>query len=433
MHRRAERLAGCGAARRARARAEIDRVAAFEAEALAVRERAQASERRASAMLAETRSHDPVERKHAGWRLEDEAAQLRIEAELLETRYLQGLHGALNIDPDVPEAHERLAAHYQARMREAERAHDALNAARFEALLGAHDRSGRYATWIRGDGAVSLITDPPGAAVRAVRLEHRDRLLVPTDTLVLGRTPLVEARLPRGSWVLHLELDGAEPTRYPVVVGRLEHWDGVPPGESEPEPIPLLSSGALGPDDVYVPAGWFQSGGDPDAVDALSPRRLWVDGIVVRRFPVTNAEYLSFLDALHATEPDAAVRCLPRDKALGGTMNRLDEGGTHTLGAGADGVPWDPAWPVVLVSHRDAVRFAAWMATETGAGWRLPHDQEWEKAGVGEGGAWRGWPSLPIRRRLRSRLGLRRRELRRPASLGRGGPVRGGRQRLRCA
>ena len=54
---------------------------------------------------------------------------------------------------------------------------------------------------------------------------------------------------------------------------------------------------ALGKEDRYVPAGWFWSGSG--SAGAQSPRRrLWADGLVVRRFPVTNRAYLGFLDSL---------------------------------------------------------------------------------------------------------------------------------------
>ena len=42
--------------------------------------------------------------------------------------------------------------------------------------------------------------------------------------------------------------------------------------------------------------------------------------------------------------------------------------------------------PVVLVSHADAVAFAAWLSGETGIAWRLPNETEWEKAARGTDG-----------------------------------------------
>lgn len=44
--------------------------------------------------------------------------------------------------------------------------------------------------------------------------------------------------------------------------------------------------------------------------------------------------------------------------------------------------------PVVLVSYEDATAYAAWLSAETGARWRLPSEDEWEKAARGREG-WR--------------------------------------------
>ena len=41
------------------------------------------------------------------------------------------------------------------------------------------------------------------------------------------------------------------------------------------------------------------------------------------------------------------------------------------------------AHPVVLVSHRDAQAYAAWLSRETGLTWQLPTWQQWEKAARG--------------------------------------------------
>ena len=44
--------------------------------------------------------------------------------------------------------------------------------------------------------------------------------------------------------------------------------------------------------------------------------------------------------------------------------------------------------PVVLVSYEAATAYAAWLSAETGARWRLPSEDEWEKAARGREG-WR--------------------------------------------
>ena len=59
------------------------------------------------------RPFDPVEAKLPGWEREDEAERLERDAALGETGWMEELHGALAIDPDLPEAHALLADHYR--------------------------------------------------------------------------------------------------------------------------------------------------------------------------------------------------------------------------------------------------------------------------------------------------------------------------------
>ena len=71
-------------------------------------------------------------------------------------------------------------------------------------------------------------------------------------------------------------------------------------------------AGSVRTGEVYVPAGWFRAGGDPEALNALPACRLWLDGFVIREAPVTNAEYLEFVNDLVARGDEAgALRAAP--------------------------------------------------------------------------------------------------------------------------
>src|SRR6185295_5395657 len=109
---------------------------------------------------------------------------------------------------------------------------------------------------------------------------------------------------------------GHADVRYPVFIHRMAHWDGVRPHGTEPFAIWLPPDGFLGTDDLYVPAGLFRSGGDPTAFAGHPLRHLWVDPFVVKRFPVTNAQYIGFLDDLvRQGREDEALRHAPRERA----------------------------------------------------------------------------------------------------------------------
>ena len=339
--------------------------------------RAAAEAERARALLAAVPPHAPAEQKFAGWQAEDQAAALRREARLLDVEFVQRLRGALVQAPELPEAHRSLAARYRHRLLEAEAQGDLDAAAELEALLRAHDR-GEHRAWLQGDGRLTLVTNPP-AAVTHLRYVARDRRLVPEPVGALGRTPLREVTLPRGSHLLILEAPGHEPVRYPVWIDRGQRWDGVRPGEREPFPIRLPRLGELAPDERYVPAGWTWSGGDPEAPDSLPARRLWVDGFILRRDPVTHEAYLAFLNDLSEVTDDL----LPADKTAGAIPTyRRGPDGRWALEPDALGRA-DPRAPVTNVSWGAACRYATWEAERTGLPWRLPVDLEREKAASG--------------------------------------------------
>ena len=110
----------------------------------------------------------------------------------------------------------------------------------------------------------------------------------------------------------------------------------------------------------------------------------------ITRTPVTNAQYAAFVAATGWRVPDvdaetwAGYRLIhpyERTRRHAWKNNRPPAGREDH--------------PVVLVSHADAVAYAAWLSEATGWVWRLPTEAEWEKAVRGAdgrafpwGGAW---------------------------------------------
>lgn len=379
-----------GARLREQALAVLDEARALEPKIVELRLLAARRREEAQAVLAQVQPFDPIEKKRPGWALEDEAASFGRDATLHETDWLQTVHGALSLCPDLPEAHALLAEHYRDRLSAAELAHHDEDAARCEALLRAHDR-GQHAAFLRGEGALSLVTDPPGAAVYLERYELEDRRLVPVDAGRFGTTPLREAPLQRGSYRLRLRAPGRAEVLYPVLIERGVHWDGRAPGEPEPSPIALPLEDELGPEDCYVPAGWCWTGGDPEAGDSLPLRRLWIDAFVIRRFPVTNAEYVAFLNDLVASGREAeAVAACPKPGVGEAEGEHLplprDASGLFVMGGAQI-----PEWPVVLIDWHQARAYAEWLAERTGRPWRLPNELEREKAARGADGRFCPW------------------------------------------
>ena len=335
-----------GAQRRAKALEILAQAAPLRPTIDTLRAEAADKRARAAAIMAPLPPHAPVEQKAPAWDLEDEAEVAEREAVVREVRWQQVVGTALEQVPDLPEAHAVLADHYAERLLAAEQGGRRSDVARFETLLADHDR-GQHAKLLSGIGAVTLVTDPPGAEVRLYEYVEKRRRLVPEFRRVLGRTPLVEVTLERGSWLLELHLEGHHVVNYPVYLERGEAWDGVRPGSSEPFPVVIPRLGELGEDECYVPAGWFIAGGDPLAIDSLPRQQVWVDGFCIGRGPVCCSDY--------AREAATSAGALVGDGSA----------------------------PVVRISWHDARTFVARASERTGLPLRLPHELEWAKAARG--------------------------------------------------
>ncbi len=114
---------------------------------------------------------------------------------------------------------------------------------------------------------------------------------------------------------------------------------------------------------VKIPASEFTMGSkrtlDRDAhEDEMPAQVLYVSDYFIMKYPVTNAQYNSFVEATgYRTPLFWSEGIYPEDKA------------DH---------------PVVGVSYYDALAFCAWAGQVTGLPIRLPTEPEWEKAARGQ-------------------------------------------------
>ena len=392
-----------GARRRDKALELVQTALAMEPEVKDLRHRAARLRGEASSLLKEVRLWDAEQAKAAGWALQDEAGTLEQKAELKELEIEHALKGALTHAPDLDEAHSALVVRYLAEHRAAEETRDVSGLHKAEAkvrlhsteLSASHQHRSLADAYLEGTGALSLTTGPPGAEVLLHRFEAHNRRLVPVFQRSLGRTPVREVALPMGSYLCLPRAEGRPDVRYPVFIRRQEHWDGVPPGEMEALDVRLP---LVGQDECFVPAGYFLSGGDPELPSALAARRLWCGGFAIRRFPVTNREYITFLDDLVSCgREDEALRHVPRERAgsmgdeEGACIYGRTTGGGFKLVPDADGDLWHPDWPALMVDWVGARAYARWEAERTGLPWRLPYELEWEKAARGVDGRWYPW------------------------------------------
>ncbi|MFT5680424.1 MAG: sulfatase activating formylglycine-generating enzyme [Myxococcota bacterium] len=327
----------------------------------------------------------PIAEKEPAWVLQDAARDETRQSALIEARYEQGLHAALMIDPESTAIRDRLSDLYRDRLIRAEERGDADGVVASRVQLETYDR-GRHAAWLSGEGAVTLITDPPGATVTLMTFLERRRRLVPTPIGPLGVTPLRQVPIPRGSHLLRVTHPGFAPMDYPVHISRQQHWDGIPPGETTPMVIPLIPEDTMPAGACYVPGGWFACGGDPQAVDGLPAGRVWVDGFLMQRHPVTNGEYLRFINTL-AVEGRSVAEIDPllpmitqgKEEQEHAPVYLRESDGTYTCVPDYYGEVWADDVPITQITWHAARAYCHW----AGPDWRLPDEVEWEKAARG--------------------------------------------------
>ena len=198
-----------------------------------------------------------------------------------------------------------------------------------------------------------------------------------------------------GSYVVEARLDGYSIT-YPAYNQRMTHIDGRHP-DGHQAPIRLLPSGTLDDDDCYVPAGWCWLGGDSKTPNSLPRQKVWVDGFVIKAFPVTHLEYIAFLNnLLDSGDSEKAHIHAPREQSsseeeLGAMVYRIDKHGRFSFPTDPNREICWPSQPVTMIQWRSARAFADWKAKRTGKPWRLPMEFEWEKAARGVDGRFYPW------------------------------------------
>lgn len=325
---------------------------------------------------------EPLERKRKIWNLQRSAQNKEKEAmeefNEAEKAWLQ----AIGHDADYLPAKDGLAELYLRRFLHAEASRNLSETRYFEARVRAVDQSGRYTALLRGSGHISLKSRPSDARFTLFRLQEQDRVLTPAAPRELGLGS-VETELSPGSYLVTLEREGFRPVRYPIYLGRLDRVEAN---------VRMYTEQELGEDFVYVPAGYFRMGGDPEAF-SLEIQICYLDDFAIGRVPVTVGQYLQFLNALAEKNLEAACRRAPRTPGSTRPLWDLTADNRFVLPSQPDseGHSWHPLMPILNVSYDDAMAYIEWRSAQDQRAYRLPSAAEWEKAARGTDGRLFPW------------------------------------------
>ncbi|MDH3241463.1 MAG: formylglycine-generating enzyme family protein [Alphaproteobacteria bacterium] len=172
-------------------------------------------------------------------------------------------------------------------------------------------------------------------------------------------------------------LQGAGPNPVPEVVPIPAGPFIAGSGRAERETAYRLDEAAYG-HSVTRRDSWYEN--EPARV------RRRTGAFAITKTPITNAQYAAFVAATGHPAPDVDAKTW---KGYG-LIHPYSRTRRHAW-AGGHPPRGRSRHPVVMVSHADARAYARWLSRRTGLRWRLPSEDEWEKAARGPDGAMFPW------------------------------------------
>jgi serine/threonine-protein kinase len=337
------------------------------------------------AMRASVAPWEPPEHKQALWDAEDSLAV----TDALAVRTLQAAVSAYEQALDEVRTHPRarrgLANLYAGEARRAEERGDQHNRIYFEELCKQYEDEALDGENAGGGTlAVTVAAGTESLAVRIARLEESGRRLTPGAARELGQAPLADVLLAQGSYLITVHAGDAPAMRLPVVVKAGTRV------ALEIDPAALHDTRA---DEALIPGGPALLGGDEaggrggDRYDADVP------AFYIQRRPVSFREYFEFLRRVHAQLGEAAVTSLLPRHGQGTPFWRIVDGDFAPAEIAQWGHKPDELLdlPVIGVDLRAAEAYAQWKARLVGVPYRLPTEDEWEKAARGTDGRRYPW------------------------------------------
>ncbi|HTL36966.1 MAG TPA: bifunctional serine/threonine-protein kinase/formylglycine-generating enzyme family protein [Kofleriaceae bacterium] len=268
---------------------------------------------------------------------------------------------ALDQVPNHTRARRGLARLYWSELQRARQRGETLELVAYEQLLREVD-DGTFMRELQRDGLLELSFGEHAGKVTLSPLVEKQRRLVEGTAELITERPVAHRSLAAGRYVVTTTIgDGPHRVTWPV---------NIEPGalcKIAVDPPELCR--ATG-DEVLVPGGSARLGGDPLSSEADELITADVPSFIIQRFPVTFAQWYEFIDDLKR-RGQAHEQHVPRTPI---------------------GLPPEPhKLPVFGVSAESAEAYAHWLSQRDGLAWRLPTEQEWEKAGRGTDGRIYPW------------------------------------------
>ena len=386
-----------GSKSREKALSIVEAALAFEAQAKEVLSQAKMLREEVKEELKSVPLWEGEAAKSIWWEKEAQARELTQRAHFLETMYEQKLQNALSHKPDLEEGHLELARQYHRLHKKLESLQGAAISPRIELNLREHvealpsknQEKKTFLHYLKGDGALSLQTTEGDAEIFLERATPQHRRLVYAAAGKIGTGALDTYSLNMGSYRLRIRKDDGREVLYPFRISRGEHWDARLDYAGKEHRIYIPQRGEIGADECFVPAGWYWAGGDDRTSNGLPLKRVWVNDVVIRKFSVTNRDYLEFLnDLVKQGRKEEALQWVPRERSghaseMGAMIYGQEKNGLFVLVPDADGDLWHPDWPVLMIDVFCAKAYCDWMGEKIGRPYRLLHELEWEKAARG--------------------------------------------------
>ncbi|MCA8961019.1 MAG: SUMF1/EgtB/PvdO family nonheme iron enzyme, partial [Planctomycetes bacterium] len=306
-----------------------------------------------------------TEEKSRFWEAEDHYERTLESAELHRERALQHLLRAREDAPEDPEIRDALTEVYLERLDRAELLGDRFQQRFLETQLRGLDLP-NLEELLEGKGSLSIRVEPTPTRRTLAPLVEQHRVWVPAEEERIELRDAGAIALAQGRYELRVEAEGRRRILVPVRIRRRATVE---------LDLRLRTDDDIGAEFVQIPAGSFVMGGDDETFQSHPRQVRDVGEFAIARYPITFEEYREFVQSVADVDPEEAEPLLPHVSENRNVWG-IDDGRVLYFETRRN-------WPVFGVDFEQAQRYCQWRSQRDGRRYRLPTDEEWEKAARG--------------------------------------------------